>query len=83
MRPAPLAACVGAWHEVCVLEDVKLVAKIRDERIDILVDLTMHVPVGRPLLVLATWPDGLAVRPAGARAVARPVRVSARVRRAV
>lgn len=47
---ARLAGCVESWHEVRVLDDTKLAAKIREDGIDILVDLTMHMANGRPLL---------------------------------
>jgi len=47
---ARLAGCVDAWHEVRALDDAKLAAKIRADGIDILVDLTMHMADGRPLL---------------------------------
>lgn len=47
---ARLAACVESWHEVRTLDDAKLAAQIRADRIDILVDLTMHMADGRPLL---------------------------------
>lgn len=47
---ARLAACVDAWHEVRVLDDAMLAAKIRADGIDILVDLAMHMAGGRPLL---------------------------------
>jgi protein O-GlcNAc transferase len=47
---ARLAGCVEAWHEVRALDDAKLAAKIRADGIDILVDLTMHMADGRPLL---------------------------------
>jgi protein O-GlcNAc transferase len=47
---ARLAACFDTWHEVRTLDDAKLAAKIRADGIDILVDLTMHMADGRPLL---------------------------------
>jgi protein O-GlcNAc transferase len=47
---ARLAACVPAWHDVRTLDDAALAAKIRADGIDVLVDLTMHMGNGRPLL---------------------------------
>jgi protein O-GlcNAc transferase len=47
---ARLAACVQAWHDVRTLDDAALAAKIRADGIDVLVDLTMHMGNGRPLL---------------------------------
>ncbi|MFP6560555.1 tetratricopeptide repeat protein [Paraburkholderia sp. B3] len=47
---ARLAACVEAWHDVRTLDDAALAAKIRADGIDILIDLTMHMGNGRPLL---------------------------------
>lgn len=39
-----------AWHSIVGLTDDKVAARIRDDQIDILVDLTMHMSSGRPLL---------------------------------
>jgi predicted O-linked N-acetylglucosamine transferase (SPINDLY family) len=38
------------WRDVRELDDEQLAQRIRDDRIDILVDLTMHMSNGRPLL---------------------------------
>ncbi|MDR5854559.1 tetratricopeptide repeat protein [Caballeronia sp. LZ062] len=38
------------WHDVHALDDAALAERIRDDRIDVLVDLTMHMAGGRPLL---------------------------------
>ena len=38
------------FRDVCGLDDAALAALVRDDRIDILVDLTMHMAGGRPLL---------------------------------
>ncbi|MGV2290234.1 tetratricopeptide repeat protein [Trinickia sp. YCB016] len=45
-----LAAHADVWREVAELDDEQLAQRIRDDRIDILVDLTMHMANGRPLL---------------------------------
>ena len=45
-----LAGCADAWRDVRALDDAALCAMIREDRIDILVDLTMHMANGRPLL---------------------------------
>jgi predicted O-linked N-acetylglucosamine transferase (SPINDLY family) len=42
--------CADAWRNVCGLSDSELADKIRDDKIDILVDLTMHMAHGRPLV---------------------------------
>ncbi|HTR11527.1 MAG TPA: tetratricopeptide repeat protein [Paraburkholderia sp.] len=47
---ARLAGCVEKWHDVRTLSDAALADKIRVDGIDILVDLTMHMSDGRPLL---------------------------------
>lgn len=47
---ARLAACVEIWHDVHALDDAALATKIRADGVDILVDLTMHMADGRPLL---------------------------------
>ncbi len=44
-----IAALADAWRDVRALDDAALAALIRDDRIDILVDLTMHMAGGRPL----------------------------------
>ncbi|WP_322105637.1 tetratricopeptide repeat protein [Paraburkholderia sp. J41] len=49
-RTARLAEYVDAWHDVRTLDDEALAQKIRADGIDILVDLTMHMADGRPLL---------------------------------
>ncbi len=45
-----LAGYADVWREVRLLDDAALAARIRDDRIDVLVDLTMHMSYGRPLL---------------------------------
>jgi predicted O-linked N-acetylglucosamine transferase (SPINDLY family) len=47
---ARLAALADVWREVRTLDDGALSARIREDRIDILVDLTMHMADGRPLV---------------------------------
>ncbi|MGO8858624.1 MAG: tetratricopeptide repeat protein [Steroidobacteraceae bacterium] len=44
-----IAALADVWRDVRALDDAALAALIRDDRIDILVDLTMHMAKGRPL----------------------------------
>jgi len=41
---------VDVWRDVRELDDAALARQIRDDRIDILVDLTMHMAAGRRLL---------------------------------
>jgi protein O-GlcNAc transferase len=45
-----LERCADAWREVRSLDDAALAERVRDDRIDILVDLNMHMANGRPLL---------------------------------
>ncbi|QNK03217.1 tetratricopeptide repeat protein [Dyella telluris] len=45
-----LAALVDVWRDVSSLDDDRLALQILDDQIDILVDLTMHMSNGRPLL---------------------------------
>jgi protein O-GlcNAc transferase len=45
-----LTAHADAWQNVASLSDADLAEKIRRDRIDILVDLTMHMSPGRPRL---------------------------------
>ncbi|TKC81483.1 tetratricopeptide repeat protein [Trinickia terrae] len=45
-----LAAYADVWRDVRDLDDDALAQRIRDDRIDVLVDLTMHMANGRPLL---------------------------------
>ncbi len=45
-----IAACADAWRDVRRLDDAALAERIRDDRIDILVDLAMHMANGRPLV---------------------------------
>lgn len=47
---ARLAAHVDVWHDVRQLDDAALAQRIHADGIDILVDLTMHMADGRPLL---------------------------------
>lgn len=58
-RPDPLTEelkrCSDQWHEVRRLTDSELAQKIRDDRIDVLVDLTMHM-AGCRLKVFAEKP---------------------------
>lgn len=53
-RPDPfterIAAHADIWREVRALDDDALARLIREDRIDILVDLTMHMSNGRPLV---------------------------------
>ncbi|QGZ64388.1 tetratricopeptide repeat protein [Paraburkholderia acidisoli] len=49
-RTARLAEWVDVWHDVRTLDDAALAQRIRADGIDILVDLTMHMADGRPLL---------------------------------
>jgi predicted O-linked N-acetylglucosamine transferase (SPINDLY family) len=44
-----IAALADVWRDVRTLTDAALAAAVRDDRIDILVDLTMHMANGRPL----------------------------------
>jgi protein O-GlcNAc transferase len=45
-----LSEFADVWREVHTLDDDQLAAQIREDRIDILVDLTMHMSRGRPML---------------------------------
>jgi predicted O-linked N-acetylglucosamine transferase (SPINDLY family) len=45
-----IAGYADVWRDVRLLDDVSLASTIRDDRIDILIDLTMHMANGRPLL---------------------------------
>lgn len=45
-----IADFADVWRDVGAVEDGALAALIRDDRIDILVDLTMHMAKGRPLV---------------------------------
>ncbi|MCG5075535.1 tetratricopeptide repeat protein [Paraburkholderia tagetis] len=45
-----LKTLVDVWRDVHTLDDAALAQQIRDDRIDILVDLTMHMAAGRRLL---------------------------------
>jgi predicted O-linked N-acetylglucosamine transferase (SPINDLY family) len=38
------------WREIAGMHDAAVAEKIREDRIDILVDLTMHMAAGRPLM---------------------------------
>jgi predicted O-linked N-acetylglucosamine transferase (SPINDLY family) len=55
-----IAALADEWREVRPLSDERLAQVIRDDRIDILVDLTMHMAHARPL-VFARKPAPLQV----------------------
>jgi protein O-GlcNAc transferase len=46
-----LAGYADNWREVGSLSDEGLAGRIREDRIDVLVDLTMHMSQGRPLLM--------------------------------
>lgn len=59
---ARIKALSDEWHDVAGLDDAQLAQKIRDDRIDVLVDLTMHMVHGRlrtfaekPAPVQITW----------------------------
>jgi predicted O-linked N-acetylglucosamine transferase (SPINDLY family) len=45
-----VASHADVWRDVRELDDARLAQLIRDDRIDILIDLTMHMADGRPLL---------------------------------
>ncbi|SOE95762.1 Predicted O-linked N-acetylglucosamine transferase, SPINDLY family [Burkholderia sp. D7] len=45
-----IATYADVWRDVRELDDERLAQLIREDRIDILVDLTMHMADGRPLL---------------------------------
>jgi protein O-GlcNAc transferase len=45
-----VASHADVWRDVRELSDERLAQRIRDDRIDILIDLTMHMADGRPLL---------------------------------
>jgi predicted O-linked N-acetylglucosamine transferase (SPINDLY family) len=45
-----LAAHADQWHEVHRMDDATLARRIHNDGVDILVDLTMHMAGGRPLL---------------------------------
>jgi predicted O-linked N-acetylglucosamine transferase (SPINDLY family) len=45
-----LARHTDLWRDVRELDDDRLASLIRDDRIDVLIDLTMHMADGRPLL---------------------------------
>lgn len=47
---ARLAKCVDSWRDVSEFDDARLAQQIRDDGIDILVDLTMHMDGARRLL---------------------------------
>jgi predicted O-linked N-acetylglucosamine transferase (SPINDLY family) len=57
-----LRSCADVWHDVQQLSDEELAEKIREDRIDVLVDLTMHMAFNRlptfarkPAPVQVTW----------------------------
>jgi protein O-GlcNAc transferase len=57
-----LKSCAHVWHDVQALSDDQLAERIRGDRIDILVDLTMHMAFNRlpmfatkPAPVQVTW----------------------------
>ena len=58
-RPDPatarLRACADVWRTTAGMTDEQIAQQIRQDRIDVLVDLTMHMSRGRPL-VLARKP---------------------------
>lgn len=45
-----IAGWADVWRDVRTLDDAQLAQTVRDDGIDILVDLTMHMADGRPLL---------------------------------
>ncbi len=47
---AQIARCADTWREVRALDDAALCDVIRGDGIDVLVDLTMHMANGRPLV---------------------------------
>jgi len=49
-RTARIAALADVWRDVRTLDDEALAARIHADRIDILVDLSMHMADGRPLV---------------------------------
>ncbi len=49
-RTERIATLADVWRDVRTLDDEALSARIHDDRIDILVDLTMHMADGRPLV---------------------------------
>ncbi len=49
-RTQRLAAYADVWRDVHTLDDAALCETIRADRIDVLVDLTMHMANGRPLV---------------------------------
>ena len=49
-RTRRLARCADVWRDVRTLDDAALCEVIRKDGIDILIDLTMHMAGGRPLL---------------------------------
>jgi len=52
---AQLETCAATWRDTAGIPDEALAAQIRDDRIDILIDLTMHME-GNRLLVFARKP---------------------------
>ena len=59
-----LRACCDEWREVAGLGDEEVASHVRDDRIDILVDLTLHLE-GNRLLVFARKPAPVQVTFAG------------------
>jgi predicted O-linked N-acetylglucosamine transferase (SPINDLY family) len=55
-----LKSCADVWHDVLMLSDEELAGKVRDDQIDILVDLTMHMAFNR-LLTFARKPAPIQV----------------------
>jgi predicted O-linked N-acetylglucosamine transferase (SPINDLY family) len=53
-------ACADAWHETAALTHDQLATRIREDRIDILVDLTVHL-AGSRLLAFARQPAPIQV----------------------
>ncbi len=47
---AQLRTCCDVWHDCAGMTDEALASQVREDGIDILVDLTMHMAGGRPLL---------------------------------
>jgi protein O-GlcNAc transferase len=45
-----ISLCADVWRDVRALNDLALCEVIREDRIDVLVDLTMHMAKGRPLV---------------------------------
>jgi protein O-GlcNAc transferase len=47
---AKMQTCAEEWREITALADAAVVEMVRADKIDILVDLTLHMALGRPLV---------------------------------